>query len=166
MGPLPPSDKGNKYLLVIGDYFTKFIHAIPIRNQEEETVARNFVDNFITIIGEPMQVHTDQGANFGSRFFRELCRILDIDKTRTTVMRAQSDGMVERFMCPSTKRTGINIIMMAYRSSDHETTGVTSCQMMLGNAINHLVDLVLARALYKLDGLNYKPSADYLHELE
>ncbi|VDH91954.1 Hypothetical predicted protein [Mytilus galloprovincialis] len=130
MGPLPTSDKGNKYLLVIGDYFTKFIHAIPFRNQEAETVARSFVDNFITIFGVSMQVHTDQGANFESRLFRELCRILDIDKTRTTVMRPQSDGMVERFM-----RTIVN---------------------MLSSFV----------PLNKLDGLNHKPSADYLHELE
>lgn len=155
MGPLPTSDKGDKYLLVIGDYFTKFIHAIPIRNQEEETVTRSFVDNFITIFSVPMQVHTDKGANFESRLFRELCRILDIVKTRTTVMRPQSDGMVERFM-----RTIENMLssfvsvhqkdwdqyvslMMAYRSLKHETTGVTPCKMMFGREINFPVDLTL-----------------------
>jgi hypothetical protein len=29
MGPLPTSTVGNKYLLVIGDYFTKCVHAFP-----------------------------------------------------------------------------------------------------------------------------------------
>ena len=29
MGPLPTSTDGNKYLLVIGDYFTKCVHAVP-----------------------------------------------------------------------------------------------------------------------------------------
>ncbi|CAG2206517.1 unnamed protein product [Mytilus edulis] len=179
MGLLPTSDKGNKYLLVIGDYFTKFIHAIPIRNQEAETVARSFVDNFITTFGVPMQVHTDQGANFESRLFRELCRILDIDKTKTTVMRPQSDGMVERFMRTIGNMLSpfvsvhqkdwdqyVPLIMMVYRPSEHETTGATPCQMMFGREIKLPVDLVLGRPLNKLDGLNHKPSADYLHELE
>lgn len=179
MGPLPASDKGNKYLLVIGDYFTKFIHAIAIRNQEAQTVARSFVDKFITIFGVPMQVHTDQGANFESRLFRELCKILDIGKTRTTVMRPQSDGMVERLMRTIENMLSsfvsvhqkvwdqyVPLIMMAYCSSKHETTGVTPCQIMFGREINLPVDLVLGRPLNKLDGLNHKPSADYFHELE
>lgn len=29
MGPLPLSDKGNRYLLVIEDYFTKWTEAVP-----------------------------------------------------------------------------------------------------------------------------------------
>ncbi|CAC5382448.1 unnamed protein product [Mytilus coruscus] len=32
MGPLPRSIQGNNYLLVIGDYFTKFVHAIPLKS--------------------------------------------------------------------------------------------------------------------------------------
>ncbi|VDI79030.1 Hypothetical predicted protein [Mytilus galloprovincialis] len=91
MGPLPTSEYGNKHVLVIGDYFTKFVHAIPIVNQEAQTVARAFIENFVTIFGVPMQLHTDQGANFEARVFQELCKVLDIDKTRTTVMRPQSD---------------------------------------------------------------------------
>ena len=67
-----------------------------MRNQEADT--RKLVDSFITIFGIPMQIHTDQGANFESQLFKELCKLLDIDKTRTTVMRPQSDGMAERYM--------------------------------------------------------------------
>ncbi|XP_071177861.1 uncharacterized protein [Mytilus edulis] len=49
MGPLPRSIQGNNYLLVIGDYFTKFVHAIPLKSQEAEVVARALVENFISI---------------------------------------------------------------------------------------------------------------------
>lgn len=178
MGPLPTSEYGNKHVLVIGDYFTKFVHAIPIVNQEAQTVARAFIENFVTIFGVPMQLHTDQGANFEARVFQELCKVLDIDKTRTTVMRPQSDGMAERYM-----RTVVNmlasfvsehqrdwdqyipLVMMAYRSSEHETTGVTPCQMMFGREINLPVDLVMGRPFKESDGSNPQPD-DYLDKLE
>ena len=32
LGPLPVSDLGNKYLLIVADYFTKWTEAFPIRN--------------------------------------------------------------------------------------------------------------------------------------
>ena len=39
LGPLPESDAGNSYLLAIGDYFTCWMEAFPIPNQEAMTVA-------------------------------------------------------------------------------------------------------------------------------
>jgi hypothetical protein len=41
MSPLPTSTVGNKYILVIGDYFTKCVHAVPMRNQEVDNVAKH-----------------------------------------------------------------------------------------------------------------------------
>ncbi len=38
----------------------------------------------------------DQGRNFESRMFKEICGLLGIEKTRTTAYRPQSDGFVER----------------------------------------------------------------------
>jgi hypothetical protein len=46
---------------------------------------------------QQMQLHTDQGSNFVSKLFHELCNLLGIDKTRTTALHPQSDGMVERY---------------------------------------------------------------------
>ena len=41
MGPFPVTSNGNQYVLVAGDYFTRWMEAYAIRNQEEETVARS-----------------------------------------------------------------------------------------------------------------------------
>ena len=175
MGPLPTSYLGNKYLLVIGDYFTKFAHVIPMRNQEADTVARKLVDNFITIFGVPMQIHTFQGANFESILFKELCKLLDIDKTRTTVMRPQSDGMAERYIRTIEDMLSsfisshqkdwdkfIPLLNMAYRSSVHETTGMTPNNMIFGREINLPIDLVLGRPTEE----NNKSTSEYVHDLQ
>jgi hypothetical protein len=95
-GPLPKSNEGNKYILTIVDYFTKWIVAIPLVNQEAHTVANSFVEKFVSVFGVPKQLHSDQGTNFESRIFKEMCEILGSEKTRTTAFRPQSDGLVER----------------------------------------------------------------------
>jgi hypothetical protein len=42
-------------------------------------------------------VDQDQSSNFESQVFKEMCKLLGLHKTRTTSLRPQSDGMVERF---------------------------------------------------------------------
>ncbi|GBN73474.1 hypothetical protein AVEN_137965-1 [Araneus ventricosus] len=39
LGPFPVTTKGNRYVLVLMDYFTKWPEAIPIPDQEASTVA-------------------------------------------------------------------------------------------------------------------------------
>lgn len=54
------------------------------------------MNEFIAIFGAPYQIHSDQGRNFESKLFTELCRLLDIEKTRTSAYRPQSGGFIER----------------------------------------------------------------------
>ena len=104
-------------------------------NMEAVTVAKILVNEVIARFGIPNQIHSDQGKQFESKLFKELCQLLQIDK-RTTPYHPQSDGMVERF-----NRTLVTMlsnfvndhhtdwdelipyVLMAYRSCEHETTG-------------------------------------------
>ena len=71
LGPLPRTDNGNKYIMVVGDYFTKWMEAIPILDAEAKTVADKFVERIVSIFGVPLQIHSDQGSNFESKVFKE-----------------------------------------------------------------------------------------------
>ena len=52
-------------------------------------------------------LHSDQGTEFESNLWTEMCHQLAICKTRTNPYRPQSDGQVERFnRTLSTKRFG------------------------------------------------------------
>ena len=97
LGSLPETDKKNRYILVISDYFTKWVEAFPIPDQRAETVAKCLVDEVISRFGVPGYIHSDQGRQFESELYQEVCFLLDIKKTRTTPYHPQSDGMVERF---------------------------------------------------------------------
>ncbi|ROT63006.1 hypothetical protein C7M84_019127 [Penaeus vannamei] len=84
-GPFPCTERGNKYICVAMDYFSKWPEAGALPNHEAES--RRI----------PGELHSDQGREFESRVFRECCRLLGIHKTRTTPLRPQSEGMVEWF---------------------------------------------------------------------
>lgn len=90
LGPLPVSTRGNKYILILGDYFTKWIEAYPLEDQKAETVAEVIVTKFISRFGVPLQIHSDQGRNFEAAVFQEMCKLLGIDKTRTTALHPHS----------------------------------------------------------------------------
>jgi hypothetical protein len=62
LGPLPLTTKGNKYILVVTDQFTKWTEAFAIPDQEAKTIATTLVNEFISRFGTPLQIHTDQGA--------------------------------------------------------------------------------------------------------
>ena len=97
LGPLPSSHEGNKYILVVSHCFTRSTEAYAVPNQEAATIAEKLVSEFICRFGAPLQILTDQGCQFESKLFVEICSLLDIDKTRTSGFHPQTNGMVERF---------------------------------------------------------------------
>ena len=121
VGPFPKSDQGNKYVLIISDYFTRWTEAYPIPNQEAVTIAETLVKEYICRYGVPQYLHTDQGRNFESKLIKEVCELLGINETRTSPYHPQSDewwnASTERWKpcCPSTFRTIREIGMCIYR---------------------------------------------------
>jgi hypothetical protein len=148
-GPLPRSRLGNRYILVVTDYFIKWAEAYPLRNQEAETVARVLVEQFICRFGVPLSLHSDQGSNFESNVFQSVCKLLGIHKTRTTAYHPQSDGLVESLNRTIQNMLSIYVredqvdwdvhlpyVMMAYRASEQETVGVNPNRMMFGREVS------------------------------
>ena len=95
MGPVKKSVRGNKYMLVNVDQYSKWVDIFPMPDQEAKTVAEKFV-YFVADHGVPESVLTDQGTNFQSQFMEELYEILDIHKLRTTAYHPEGDGQSER----------------------------------------------------------------------
>uniref|UniRef100_A0A1A9VHR6 Integrase catalytic domain-containing protein n=1 Tax=Glossina austeni TaxID=7395 RepID=A0A1A9VHR6_GLOAU len=83
-GPFPASNAGSKYVLLVIDYLSKWSQVYPIAKQEARTIAKVFVNNWVTRFGTPVELHSDQGRNFEASLFQEVCQIFGINKTRTT----------------------------------------------------------------------------------
>ena len=92
--PLPKSKKGNIYILTVQCSFTKWVEACPLRNQRAVTCANVFVKNCICLYGVPESIHSDQGRNFESNAFKEMCKLLQMKKTRTAAYHSQGNGQV------------------------------------------------------------------------
>ena len=177
LGPLPVTHNGNQYVLVIGDYFSKWIEAYGIPNQQAETVADKFAE-FVCRLGMPKELHSDQGSNFESRVFQETLKLLGINKTRTTAYNPKSDGMVERFN--KTLVTIVSLMLdpikqqrdwddqlkyacLAYRSSRHESTGETPNMLMFGREVSTPLDVMFeAPEDHEDEG---EQTSDYVWEL-
>ena len=148
MGFLPVSN-GNKHILVIGDHFTKWYEAIPLPDQTAVTTANPLNDHWISRFGCPHSLHSDQGRNFESKLFEHSMQLLEMDKTRTTPFHAQSNAVIERMnktlqnmlaKCINEEQSNwsqqLPYVMMAYRSSVHESTGYTPQFLVFGQELS------------------------------
>ncbi|KAJ4441307.1 hypothetical protein ANN_11161 [Periplaneta americana] len=145
LGPFSKTTSGNVYLLTFMDAFTKWSEAIPIPDQTAETVAREFVTKIIARHGTPKQVLTDQGRNFVSTLFKEVCKLLRIKKIQTSPYHPMANGLVERSHQTFTAMMShfvrkdqrdwdkwIAIVQMAYRSTPHSVTGYSPFFLLYG----------------------------------
>jgi transposase InsO family protein len=141
-GPFSLTDKG--YLLIPMDYFTKWPEAYALTYQEASTVSEALVTNFCRF-GIPRELHIEQGHNFESRQLQEILQRLAVRKTHTAPLRAQSDGMVERYfktveehlrkVVASQKRDWderLPLLLLAYRAPTHDTTGLIPALLVFG----------------------------------
>ena len=144
IGPLVRTRAGNRYILTLIDYFTKYTEAIPLPNQEAETVARALEEIFARH-GMPAVILTDQGSNFESKIIKSICSLFGIEKRRTTPYHPQTDGLCERFngTLKSLLRKRVNrdrdnwdeqiaAALLAYRSSIQASTGLSPFEMLYG----------------------------------
>ena len=97
LSPFPPSESGNRYILLMVDQFTKWVEIHPIPDQTAEQTARMAVDQFFSRFGAPLQIHTDQGRNFDGHVMKALCSLYCITKTRTTPYHSSSNGQAEQY---------------------------------------------------------------------
>ena len=141
---VPVSSRGNCYLLVLQDYFTKWAEAIPMPNQTAECIAGILIDLF-SRFGIPEILHSDQGANFESTMIRRVCAAFGVLKSRTTAYHPQGDGMVERFnrtllqllRCYTEQNDvdwegNLPLVLYAYRTASNASTGFSPFVLMMG----------------------------------
>ncbi|CAB3232120.1 unnamed protein product [Arctia plantaginis] len=72
LGPFPTSSKGNVHLIVVSDYFSKYVMLCPIRIATGVAVARFIEKNVFLVHGVCKTIYMDNGPQFVSKPFRDL----------------------------------------------------------------------------------------------
>lgn len=146
LGPFPVTEYGNKYMLVLGDVFTKWTEAYPIPDQSAVVVANKLVYEFFPRFGLPLNLHSDQSRTFESNVYvKDICKLLEIRKKSSSPYHPSSNGMIVGF-----NQTLVNMISAyvderqkewdvhlplltaSYRSCEHRGTGYSPNYLMLG----------------------------------
>ena len=154
-GPLPTTKRGNKYILVICDHFTKFVQAYALRGMTAEEVAEDAI-KYCLIFGIPEAVLTDRGTNFTSQLIESLWERLDVHTLRTTAYHPQADGITERFnrtikvmLAQFVDQHGqddwdlkLDKLTFAYNTAVHATTKFSPFELMFGRIPKLPIDLV------------------------
>ena len=96
MGPLPKTLKGNRYVIVAVDYFTKWAEATAVEEADAQTVVRFIHTDIITRHGVPKEITSDRGTEFLNQLVEEFERTYKIKHIRTTAYHPQGNGQTER----------------------------------------------------------------------
>ena len=149
LGELPQTVNGNKVILVATCHFTKWTEAYALPDQTAQSVADALVSNIFCRFGVPHILHSDQGRDFESRLFQEMCFMLGIEKTRTSSYHPQGNPQVMLKAYVGENRDNwedlLPFVMMAYRATAQESTRLSPNKMMLGREVALPLDVVMGR---------------------
>ena len=97
IGPLPITPRGNMYMQVAVDRYTRYADGWPMQEQTTKTLATTFINGWVCKHGIPLVVGTDRGSPYLSQLAQAIYKELGIKRTKTTANHPQANGLVERF---------------------------------------------------------------------
>jgi hypothetical protein len=146
-GPVQESNNGNKYVLVLTDYLSKFVVAKALPTDTAQMAAEFIVETALTF-GVPSQLLTDNGTHFKNKLFQCLSNILGFEHILSTPYHPQTNGQTERWnatmrpklamLCQDNQGNWDDFlagVVHAYNTSVHATTGYSPSFLVFGREI-------------------------------
>lgn len=154
VGPVEKSKSGNRFMLVVTDYATKYPEVFPLKSVKARHVAFCLVQLF-SRVGFPREILTDQGTNFMSKLLKQVYQLLGIRSLRTTPYHPQTDGLTERFnqtlkqmLRKFVDDTGsdwdqwLPFLLFAYREVPQASTGFSPFELLYGYEVRGPLSLL------------------------
>ena len=148
IGPIfPVSSRGNRWILTLIDYATRYPEAIALKSTDTETVAEALLDIF-SRVGVPNSIVSDNGPQFVSNIMKEVSRLLSIETIHSSPYHPQGNGLVERLngtlksmlrrMCaekPKDWDRFLQPLMFAYREAPQHSLLFSPFEMLYGRTV-------------------------------
>lgn len=143
-GPFPRSSHGNQFILVVTDTFSKFSLFFALRKATATAVTRIIKEQVFMVFGVPRHLKTDNGVQFRSREFFNLCSSFGVkiifnpnyspQCNPTERVNRVLKGMLSAYVHDNQRKWDECLAELgcAYRSARHEVTGVTPYFLNLG----------------------------------
>lgn len=150
VGPLPRTRRQNKYIVVFLDLCTKWLVARPLRAATSQAISKVLLEDIIFQFGVPEFLLSDNGSQFVSNAFKDLCKSYHITQGHTPLY-FPSANPVERYN--RSIKTSLSIfvnedhrswdeylqyIVFALRTAVSETTGFTPAKLTFGRELRSL----------------------------
>lgn len=90
MGPLTTSKKQNTYLLVIVEYYIKWVEMFPLRDAKTQKIVKILREEIFTHWGVPKFLVSDRGPQFTSSILGNLCKTWGCVQRLTTSYHKQT----------------------------------------------------------------------------
>uniref|UniRef100_A0A3P9DAT6 Integrase catalytic domain-containing protein n=1 Tax=Maylandia zebra TaxID=106582 RepID=A0A3P9DAT6_9CICH len=154
VGPLPRTQRGNAYILVFVDYFSKWVEVSAVREATAQVAANKFITDIFARHGSPSHLISDRGTPFVSELFEHVLLTLGTEHRLTTAYHPQTNA-TERVN--RTLKTAIRAyvgdkhtswdkylpqICFALCTAPHESTGLSPSMMLYGRELDMPLDLV------------------------
>ncbi|CAF0971369.1 unnamed protein product [Didymodactylos carnosus] len=140
-GPLPRSINGNRYVISLTDYLSKYVISKAVPDDSTKTAAEFLVDISLEF-GPPHQLQTDRGIHFTAAIFEAVAKRLGCVHTVSTPYHSQSQGVIERFNATFKQQLAkytnehyddwddyLRTTVSSYNSSVHQVTQFTPFQI-------------------------------------
>ena len=131
LGPFV-EDQNNacKYIIVFIDFMTKYVILQALPDIKSDTCANVFIEKVLCVHGPVSSLHTDNGSNFISKLFQDMCRVVNVKKTFSSSLNSEGNGLVERQMKP------ISDFLAKYTNDKHNdwATYVPFAQWVINNS--------------------------------
>ena len=95
MGPFPPDEDGNCYIVVAIDCFSRVVELKATKDASAESAALLMLEVFGRY-GPPLMVHSDNGQQYVAKLIKEFLKLLSVAQSTTLPYRPQANGICER----------------------------------------------------------------------
>jgi hypothetical protein len=96
VGPLPPSRRANRYILVVTDYLTRAVETAALADKSAQSVARFIFNMILCRHGCPEIILSDNGTEFCNEIMESLAKVNSIVRRFSAPYHPRCNGLTER----------------------------------------------------------------------